>query len=140
MANVFQEGEPLNVTSLNEMYTELVKLRGNFGAMSTAGEIVDSLLGPTVPVITGNRESIDLKANDVVSISIADKLSKKYTGNTENPWIIVGLGGKLNAKEVVSATVHGSGLQKTIYVTSNVKKDNFGIYWIAVYLRPLNNS
>ena len=140
MANVFQEGEPLNVTSLNEMYTELVKLRGNFGAMATAGDIVDSLLGPTVPVIAGKRESVNLVANGVVTISIADELSKKYTGKTETPWVVVGLGGKLNAKEVVSATVHGSGLQKTIYVTSNVSKENFGIYWIAVYLRPLNNS
>jgi hypothetical protein len=137
MANVFQEGEPLNVTSLNEMYTELVKLRGNFGAMSQADDIVDSLLGPSVPVITGRREEVDLKKDEVVSINISDQLSKVYTGKTETPWIVTSLGGKLNAKDVVSVSVHGTGLQKTIYVTSNVNKGNFGIFWIAVYLRPI---
>jgi hypothetical protein len=140
MAFVFQEGEPLNVSALNEMSTRLSKLDGTLSAMTKAGDIVEGLLGSSVPIITGNRESVDLVANGVVSINIADKLSKKYTGNTENPWIIVGLGGKLNAKEVVSATVHGTGLQKTIYVTSNVKKDNFGIYWIAVYMRPITTT
>jgi hypothetical protein len=139
MSNVFQEGEPLNVAKLNEMHTDLLKLTGNFGAMTKASDIVDSVLGSTVPVITGKRETVNLKKNDVVPINISDQLSKVYAGKTENPWIVVGLGSKLNAKDVISASVHGTGLQKTIYVSSNVARENFGIYWIAAFNRPVIN-
>ena len=140
MANVFQEGEPLNVTSLNEMYTELVKLRGNFGSMTSAGEIVDSILGPTVPVIAAYREAIDVKKGVVSTLSIYDKLSKTYNGKTESPIIIAGLGGQLSSGQTASVSVHGSGLQKTLYLTTNFDRNDFGVYWVAVYLKPINNN
>jgi hypothetical protein len=95
--------------------------------------------GSTVPVITGKRETVNLKKNDVVPINISDQLSKVYAGKTENPWIVVGLGSKLNAKDVISVSVSGTGLQKTIYVSSNVARENFGVYWIAAFNRPVIN-
>ena len=78
MANVFQEGEPLDVTALNDMYTRLTKMEGVFGSMTSAGSIVSNILGPTVPIVdAGWLSSKKIPASGVATWPINDILAKK---------------------------------------------------------------
>lgn len=138
MANVFQEGEPLDVTQLNQMYTDIVKLQAVFGSMTSAGSIVGNLLGPTVPVIDlGYIPAVTIGAGKVATIDISTLLAKKFTG-VGTPMVTITPFTELSAKDSISASLAGSGLDKIIYITNNgTTSQKVGITWHAIFLKPI---
>ena len=138
MANVFQEGEPLDVTQLNQMYTDLVKLQAQFGAMTSAGNIVTNLLGSTVPVIDlGFISSKSISPGAVAEYPMNSLLAKKFTANTI-PTLTVTPFAQLSAKDAISISIGGAGLEKIVYVTNTGASTlRVALSWHAIYLKPI---
>jgi len=135
MANVFEEGEPLNVVALGEMYTELQKLRGQFGSFTAAGDIVNSLLGPTIPIIAYGSDIVSVTAGTPFSIDITDQLSKKFLSG-ESPIVVASHGSNYSSGEVTTVSSHAAGGRVKIYILSNKSKD-IRYNWIATYSRKV---
>ena len=135
MANVFEEGEPLNVVALSDMYTELQKLRGQFGSFTSAGDVVNSLLGPTVPVMASGTDIVSVTAGTPFSIDITDQLSKIFL-NGESPIVVASHGNNYSSGEVTSVSSHAANGRVKIYILSNKSKD-IRYNWIATYSRKI---
>lgn len=137
MANVFQEGEPLDVTALNDMYTRLTKLEGVFGSMTSAGSIVSNVLGPTVPVIDlGYIPPITVAAGAVQTYNMSTLLAKKFTG-LGTPYLTATPMTDLNGKDSLSLTIDGAGLDKIINISNTSSRTlKVAVHWHAIFLKP----
>ena len=141
MANVFQEGQPLDVVQLNQMITDIAKLQGVFGSMTTAGSIVSNLLGPTVPIIDlGYIAAIKVSPGKRETMDLESLLARKFAG-LGTPIVTVTPITELNNSYSISVSLYGEGINKKVYIINNGKTEvSVAMNWQAIYLKPISSS
>lgn len=135
MANVFNDGDPLNIDTLNLMYTDILKLKGQVAALSGGTSSNNPNQEPTIPVI--HIGSARLSVTKGVLATTPVDVGKGTTFRTgEIPRIVCAVRSTLKANQQVSAAIIDYTGTPTLHVTSN-ENDSIMVDWICIFKRPI---
>lgn len=139
MANIFQNGDPVNVDALNDLVSRLVTLEAQNGQLFNTTSMLNNNMQTVskIPIVYSGTETVSIAANGLQVIDITSKLNLRYT-SAQPPTVVATVASTLKAKDQVSVSVHKSAGTWKIYVTSNTAKDTLHINWISVYMQAAN--
>lgn len=136
MANVFNDGDPLNIDTLNTMYTDILKIKGQVAALSGGTSSNNANQEPTVPVIHIGSARVNVTKN-VLSTTSAIDVGKGTTFRSgELPRIVCSVRSTLKSGQQVSASIIDYTGTPTLHVMSN-ENDSIQIDWICIFKRPI---
>lgn len=136
MANVFNDGDPLNIDTLNTMYTDLLKLKGQVAALSGGTSASGNNQEPTIPVIHVGSARVSATKN-ILSTTSGIDVGKGTTFRAgEIPRIVCAVRSTLKSGQQVSASIVDYTGTPTLHVMSNLD-DSIQVDWICIFKRPI---
>jgi hypothetical protein len=134
---LFTDGEPLDVSKLNDIASQLDSLKAQVAIMSSAYNAANKNKVPTIPVIETGSIRIDMDKAGTITRDIDFNASGAFNLSSEVPKIVASPRSELKEKQYVSISIMKVTTNPQIRVTSNDKLSNFLIDWIAIYQREV---
>lgn len=134
---LFTDGEPLDVSKLNDIASQLDSLKAQVAIMTSAYNAANKNKVPTIPVIETGSIRIDMDKAGTVTKDIDFNTSGAFDLSSEVPKLVASARSGLNSKQYVSISVTNLTKSPKIVVTSNDKLSNFLVDWIAIYQREV---
>lgn len=143
-ASLFQQGEPLNIDALNQLYNDIVSATASIATISGQNATITNSLSAGVPIIaTGRVDFGNMGAAKLDKRSITAELNGKYDfAKGEAPFIVASASSALNANDILTVSVQGGvsagSANYNIYVATGPKWSGpVYVNWIAVYFRAI---
>jgi hypothetical protein len=140
MSDRFQSGQPLDVSTLNNIDDRLVELESKFTSFSTANTL-EATFGSTIPVITsGNTDKVNIVKLETTVFDISSELSNAFSNVVDNKIYVVAIPtvNKDGDKTNLSISLSGNGTAKKITLSNNSSSTiAAGVQWIAFARKPI---
>ena len=132
MSDRFQSGQPLDVSTLNNIDDRLVELESKFTSFSTANT-VEASFGPTIPVITGrNTKQFNIGSKANKEFYISSELNNAFSGIAGDIYVVAVPASDVTDNTNLSICISGEGTNRLITLSNNGKDTiKAGVQWIA---------
>jgi hypothetical protein len=132
MASLFTDGEPLDVSKLNTLVTEINDLKATLAIITNSVNNNNKNRIPAIPIVQTGHIVINMEAG-TTSQPLSGYTPELFEGNA--PKVVACPRSNLKSKQYVSVSVTNITTTPQIVVTSNDKLTNFRVDWIAVYIK-----
>ena len=131
---LFQQGDPINVESLNALDTRLVSLEGNLNALTSQTKGISGQLASGLPIIrSGQTDAISITNGfGSIGFTVPDLIA------SDNPVVLVSCASPISAKQTVSVTVSPDGSHPKYKATvTGTGISKIFVNWVAVGTRAI---
>jgi hypothetical protein len=129
---LFTDGEPLDVSKLNVMASQIDELNAKLAIMTNSVNNNNKNRIPAIPIVQTGHVVVNMEAG-TASQPLSGYTPELFDGNA--PKVVACPRSNLKSKQYVSVSVTNITTTPQIVVTSNDKLTNFRVDWIAVYIR-----